>query len=260
MRHRALITSAALAAVALLAGVVTAWTVFGQHQGGPGSRLAGRRTTATRRAGPAPRGRAGPAPTPPVPAPGGAASVVTMAPGMSQAPDAAQVDGFLVSYFTAINAHNYQQYVRLLIPARRTQLSAADFARGYGTTTDEGASIVGISPTGHGVAATVSFTSQQRVAPRHRRHQLHVLGHHPVLAETGRHPDDRQPAACLPRLSPPLLLSASAGTAGHATCRPAREAGGHERHTARRDGAARRAPVQPGQPLSSAPPARKRGQ
>jgi hypothetical protein len=88
-----------------------------------------------------------------------------MAPGLSQAPDAAQVDGFLVSYFTAINAHDYQQYARLLVPARRAQLSAAAFARGYGTTTDTGASMVGISRTGRGVAATVTFTSEQRVAP-----------------------------------------------------------------------------------------------
>jgi hypothetical protein len=88
-----------------------------------------------------------------------------MAPGVSQVPDAARVDGFLVSYFTAINAHDYQQYEQLLIPARRTQLSAAAFARGYGTTTDTSASIVGISPTGPGVAVTVTFTSQQRAAP-----------------------------------------------------------------------------------------------
>ncbi len=84
---------------------------------------------------------------------------------MSQAPDAAQVDGFLVSYFTAINTHDYRQYERLLVPARRAELTAADFARGYGTTTDTGASIVGISPTAGGVAATVSFTSEQRTAP-----------------------------------------------------------------------------------------------
>jgi hypothetical protein len=91
--------------------------------------------------------------------------MVTMAPGVSQAPDAARVDGFLVSYFTAINAHDYQQYERLLIPARRTQLTAAAFARGYGTTTDTSPSIVGISPTGPGVSVTVTFTSQQRAAP-----------------------------------------------------------------------------------------------
>jgi hypothetical protein len=151
--------------VALVSGVVIAWGAFGPQQGGPGTRLAGRQTTAAHRAGPAPRGRAGPAgPSSPVPAPGGG-TVVTMAPGVSQGPDAARVDGFLVSYFTAINAHDYRQYGRLLTPARRSQLSAAAFARGYGTTTDTGASVVGISLTGPGVAVTVTFTSQQQAAP-----------------------------------------------------------------------------------------------
>ena len=88
-----------------------------------------------------------------------------MAPGLSQAPQAARVNGFLASYFTAINAHDYQQYARLLIPARRAQLTAAGFTRGYGSTTDTGASIVGISPTAHGVAVTVTFTSQQQASP-----------------------------------------------------------------------------------------------
>ena len=170
--HRAQIISAALAAVALLGGLATAWYAFGgQHGAAPGARLDGRQTAATRQASPPPRSPAAPspsstaAPSPSVPAPGGAPAVVAMAPGLSQAPDAAQVDGFLVSYFTAINAHDYQQYARLLVPARRAQLSAAAFARGYGTTTDTGASIVGISRTGRGVAATVTFTSEQRVAP-----------------------------------------------------------------------------------------------
>jgi hypothetical protein len=157
--------------VALLAGAVTAWAAFGGHPGAaPGAQLAGRQTAATRQVSSGPSGAAtpsssAPAPSPQVPPPGGATAVVTMAPGLSQAPDAAQVDGFLVSYFTAINAHDYQQYARLLVPARRGRLSAAAFAQGYGTTTDTGASIVGISPTGRGVAATVTFTSEQRAAP-----------------------------------------------------------------------------------------------
>jgi hypothetical protein len=170
--HRAQNISAALAAVALLAGLVTAWSAFGgDHGAAPGARLAGRQTADTRQASPPPRSPAAPspssaaAPSPSVPAPGGGQAVVAMAPGLSQAPDAAQVDGFLVSYFTAINAHDYQQYTRLLVPARRAQLSAAAFARGYGTTTDTGASLVGISRTGPGVAATVTFTSEQRAAP-----------------------------------------------------------------------------------------------
>ena len=162
-RRRARIAGAVLGAVALLAGVITAWAVFGQDRAGPGPRLAGRQTTATHRASPA--ARATPSPSPTVPAPGDGALVVAMAPGMSQAPDAAQVDGFLVSYFTAINTHDYERYERLLVPSRREELTAADFARGYGTTTDTGASIVGISPTTGGVAATVSFTSEQRTAP-----------------------------------------------------------------------------------------------
>jgi hypothetical protein len=179
--HRAQLTSAALAAVALLVGAISAWAAFGGHPGaGPGAQLAGRQTTATRGTGRTsgehatqPPSPARPAPTPSAPAPSpvaatpslpGGAAVVTMAPGLSQAPDAAQVDGFLVSYFTAINDHDYQQYARLLIPARRAQLSAAAFAHGYGTTTDSGASIVGISATGSGVAATVTFTSQQWAA------------------------------------------------------------------------------------------------
>ena len=151
-----------LGTVALMAGVIAAWAVFGQHRAGPGSRLAGRQTTATHRA--SPPVRATPSAAPAVTSPEGAV-VVAMAPGMSQAPDAAQVDGFLVSYFTAINTHDYQQYEQLLVPSRRAGLTAADFARGYGTTTDTGASIVGISPTADGVAATVSFSSEQRTAP-----------------------------------------------------------------------------------------------
>ena len=162
-RHRARIAGAVLGTVALLAGGITAWAVFGQGQAGPGPRLAGRQTTATR--GASPPARATPSPSPPVPAPGDGALVVAMAPGMSQAPDAAQVDGFLVSYFTAINTHDYERYEQLLVPSRRAELTAADFARGYGTTTDTGPSIVGISPTTGGVAATVSFTSEQRTAP-----------------------------------------------------------------------------------------------
>ena len=162
-RHRARIAGAVLGTVALLAGVITAWAVFGQDRAGPGPGPPGRQTTATHRASPG--ARATPSPSSPVPAPGDGAIVVAMAPGMSQAPDAAQVDGFLVSYFTAINTHDYERYERLLVPSRRAELTAADFARGYGTTTDTGASIVGISPTAGGVAATVSFTSEQRTAP-----------------------------------------------------------------------------------------------
>jgi hypothetical protein len=178
--HRAQVISATLAAAALLAGLVTARAAFGGHQGaGPGTRLAGRQTATTRGARPPASGSAAPspsstaapspsstaAPSPSVPAPAGAPAMVTIAPGLSQTPDAAQVDGFLASYFTAINTRDYQQYEQLLIPARRAQLSVAAFSQGYGTTTDTSASLVGIAPTTGGVAATVTFTSEQRAAP-----------------------------------------------------------------------------------------------
>jgi len=74
-------------------------------------------------------------------------------------------EAFLASYFAAINAHDYQQYAGLLSPGRREQLTAADFAQGYGTTTDTAASVVGISATGPAVAATVTFTSRQQSVP-----------------------------------------------------------------------------------------------
>jgi len=177
--HRAKVTTATLAAVAVLAGLAIAWTAFGRHHVTAGTRLAGHQTAATGQASPAPRARTTPSATPsgspagspagtptaPGPAPSGAAALVTMAPGVSQVPDSAQVDGFLVSYFAAINAHDYQQYAGLLSPGRREQLTAADFARGYGTTTDTAASVVGISATGPAVAATVTFTSRQQSVP-----------------------------------------------------------------------------------------------
>jgi hypothetical protein len=185
--HRAKVTTAALAAVAVLGGLAIAWAAFGRHQVTAGGQLAGRQTAATGQASPAPRARTAPSalpsgpaagpptgspassptgtPTAPGPAPGGGAAPVTMAPGVSQVPDSAQVDGFLVSYFAAINAHDYQQYAGLLSPGRRKQLTAADFAQGYGTTTDTAASVVGISVTGPAVAATVTFTSRQQSVP-----------------------------------------------------------------------------------------------
>ena len=219
--HRAQIISAALAAVALLAGLVTAWAAFGGHgAAAPGARLAGRQTAATRQASPPPRSPTAPspsataAPSPSVPAPGGTPAMVTMAPGLSQVPDAAQVDGFLVSYFTAINTRDYQQYARLLVPARRAQLTAAAFARGYGTTTDTGASLVGISPTGRGVAATVTFTSEQRAAPGADVTGCTYWDITLYLQRQGWRPADRQPAGRLPRLPPLLPLTHAPGGNG----------------------------------------------
>ena len=177
--HRVKVSMAALASVALLGGLALAWTAFGRHHVTAGGRLAGRQTTATGQASPAPREHPAPAGSPasspadppsrtpaaPGPAPSGTADLVAMAPGVSQAPESAQVDGFLASYFAAINAHDYQQYAGLLSPDRREQLTAAGFEQGYGTTTDTAASVVGISATGPAIAATVTFTSRQQSVP-----------------------------------------------------------------------------------------------
>ena len=78
-RHRARIAGAVLGTVALLAGVITAWAVFGQDRATPGPRLAGRQATATRRASPA--ARATPSPSPPARPPAMAPSWWPWRPG-----------------------------------------------------------------------------------------------------------------------------------------------------------------------------------
>jgi hypothetical protein len=65
------------------------------------------------------------------------------------------------SYFTAINAHDYQAYISLLSPRLAANYSATDFANGYGSTVDSAATLTGITDQGGGEAATVSFTSHQ---------------------------------------------------------------------------------------------------
>jgi hypothetical protein len=68
----------------------------------------------------------------------------------------------LNSYFTAINQHDYQAYVALLDPAAAARETPARFARGYGTTTDSGATLTSITDLGGGrKAASVTFTSHQ---------------------------------------------------------------------------------------------------
>jgi hypothetical protein len=182
--RRAQITSAVLAAVALLAGSLTAWDAFGHHQrmASSGARLSSSsQTTGTARsARPSPRpatsGR--PAAATPSSAPSGTAPAaspapsspggftVLVAPGLSQNPAASQVDGLLVTYFTAINTHNFQQYASTFLPTVRHQLSVAAFASGYKSTQDSDASLVGVGTAPrHGLAATVTFTSTQKPVP-----------------------------------------------------------------------------------------------
>jgi hypothetical protein len=175
--RRAQIASAALAAVALLAGTVTAWAAFGHHPraASSGARLSSSQTTATRRASvPSPRPAASGHPStaaPPstvrastAPPPGaGSGFTVLLAPGVSQNPAAAQVDGLLVTYFTAINSLNFRQYASTFLPQVRHQLSAAAFTSGYKSSRDSNVSLVGIAAAQHHrIAVTVTFTSTQK--------------------------------------------------------------------------------------------------
>ncbi len=176
--RRAQIISAALAAVALLAGSVTAWAAFGHHRMASGAQLSSssQTTSAARAAAPSPRPAAPGHPVPATPsasAPAASPSprrsggfTVLIAPGLSRSPAASQVDGLLMTYFTAINTHNFRQYASTFLPDVRHQLSAAAFASGYKSTRDSNASLVGIGTTArHGLAVTVTFTSTQKPVP-----------------------------------------------------------------------------------------------
>lgn len=87
---------------------------------------------------------------------------VHVAAAAAQSPDAQSVASFLDSYFTAINAHDYQAYSALLTSALQQGLTQASFDRGYRGTADSAESLVNISQAADGdMAATVTFTSQQ---------------------------------------------------------------------------------------------------
>lgn len=146
--------SAALTALALLAGAAIVWTTLSTHQratAAPRTQLAGRGT--------APSGRITVSPSP-----SAGNTVVTMVPGLSQNPDAAAVDRLLASYITAINDHDFQQFDQLLIPQLRARLTAQSFVLGYGSTTDSAARLVGISAIGNNIAATMIFISRQQAS------------------------------------------------------------------------------------------------
>jgi hypothetical protein len=176
--RRAQLVSAVLAAVALLAGGVTAWSAFGHHQRvDSGARLSsnsqttGRSRPATPSPRPATSGR--PSTATPSAAPSGTARAsspagftVLIAPGLTQNPAARPVDSLLLGYFTAINTHNFRQYASTFLPSIQHQLSTASFASGYKTTRDSNASLVGIGAAPrHGLAVTVTFTSTQQPVP-----------------------------------------------------------------------------------------------
>lgn len=186
--RRARMTSAALTTVALLLGVLTAWVAFGHHglRQAAGSRLSSSQTGAGRpgpgpaatapahSAGPSvPQSAGSPSAAPPATAttpapsatpgasqPPGGSMPVAMAPGVRGDPAAVQIEVLVASYFTAINDHDFQAYRHLLAGPLRHQLSAAQFARSYGSTSDSDVTLLLVSVNGPHATATVTFTSK----------------------------------------------------------------------------------------------------
>jgi hypothetical protein len=69
---------------------------------------------------------------------------------------------FLVSYFTAINTHDFTAYQQLFDPQLRAAESATAFDAGYGTTTDSAIALTSIGVIGAGeLVAEVTFVSHQ---------------------------------------------------------------------------------------------------
>jgi hypothetical protein len=94
---------------------------------------------------------------PPRRAASGSSSVAIGASAAHQ-PGAHQVAKFLTRYFKAINVRDYQAFSSLFAERIDTK---EQFLAGYSSSTDSGASIVGLSPTAAGLAARVIFDSHQ---------------------------------------------------------------------------------------------------
>jgi hypothetical protein len=113
----------------------------------------------------APASPTAPTTAPPTSAPAstssGTVAVSAAAAGNGAAP---QVTAFLNSYFTAINAHDYQAYDSLL-DQQLQPYPQSSFDAGYGSTTDSDETLTSITDTGSGgEAASVTFTSHQQPA------------------------------------------------------------------------------------------------
>lgn len=90
---------------------------------------------------------------------------VSVAPLAASAPHETAVLSFLVSYFTAINDHDFTAYQQLFDPELRATESATAFSAGYGTTTDSAITLTSIGVIGSGeLVAQVTFVSHQQPA------------------------------------------------------------------------------------------------
>jgi hypothetical protein len=97
-----------------------------------------------------------------LPAPG---PQVSVAPLAASSPHETAVLSFLVSYFTAINDHDFTAYQQLFDPELRAAESQTAFSAGYGTTTDSAITLTSIGVIGTGeLVAEVTFVSHQQPA------------------------------------------------------------------------------------------------
>ena len=152
--------TAMVTTVALLGTfAVAAWQVHHIRSQPPatGSSLAARgRPDGTPDPGPSPA-RASSSVSPGAPAAHGA---VTAGPAAAAQPHVHRVLTLLDSYFSAINAHDFQAYRSLFIPAIRAGMH--NFGDSYQSTHDSRARLTGLSVTGpQGLAAMVTFVSHQ---------------------------------------------------------------------------------------------------
>jgi hypothetical protein len=142
------IAFAAAAIVLIIASAVAAIVLM--HRAPAAGHPASGPTTASTRA-PAPKPTSSP--------------LVAVVPGVASAPQAHAVEVFLTAYFTAINEHNFAAYQSLFSASQRGGLSAAAFARGYGSSRDSQATLRSITvPSAGKLIATVSFVSHQQPA------------------------------------------------------------------------------------------------
>lgn len=88
---------------------------------------------------------------------------VSVAPLAASSPYETTVLSLLVSYFTAINDHDFTAYQQLFDPELRAAESATVFSAGYGTTTDSAITLTSIGVIGTGeLVAEVTFVSHQQ--------------------------------------------------------------------------------------------------
>jgi hypothetical protein len=101
------------------------------------------------------------------PIPSSRRGIVSVSRALAQRADAQQVAGFLDSYFAAVNHREYLEYSSLF--DRWHHLTRAEFDRGYRTTHDSSAVLIGLTSSQDTLTATVTFTSRQSPAagPNH---------------------------------------------------------------------------------------------